>query len=43
MLQYGFNHWELAPDNGNRLDLLPAPTPKSEITDFWSVRFDVSA
>ncbi|KAG2492408.1 hypothetical protein HYH03_009353 [Edaphochlamys debaryana] len=41
VLQYGFNSWELQPETGNRLDLAPAPVPKSDITDFWSCRMEV--
>ncbi|PNW82516.1 hypothetical protein CHLRE_06g282000v5 [Chlamydomonas reinhardtii] len=41
VMQYGFNHWELQPEAGNSLDLFPAPTPKSDVTDFWTCRMQV--
>ncbi|GIL88159.1 hypothetical protein Vretimale_14076 [Volvox reticuliferus] len=41
VLQYGFNQWELMPETGNRVDLVPAPLPKNNTMDFWSCTLQV--
>ncbi|GLC71233.1 hypothetical protein PLESTF_001092900 [Pleodorina starrii] len=41
VLQYGFNQWELMPDSGNRIDLLPAQLPRNDKMDFWSCTVQV--
>ncbi|EFJ40335.1 hypothetical protein VOLCADRAFT_99865 [Volvox carteri f. nagariensis] len=41
VLQYGYNHWELVPETGNRAELMPAPLPKNDTMDFWSCTVQV--
>lgn len=41
-MMYGFNKWELKPEDGvDRLDLLPAGITRDYGADFWSCRIKV--
>jgi len=40
-LIYGFNHWELKAEAGDRADLLPTSIPKDAGSDFWSCKIKV--
>lgn len=42
VMQYAFNRWEFLPEP-DKMDLMPAPLPKSTTSDFWWCRVKVSA
>jgi len=40
-IQFGFNHWELTPEGGSRVEFKPAGVASVDSSDFWMAKLSV--